>query len=114
MAQTSGIATLLKAEKEAQTIVAQARQYRQEKLKQAKKDAQAEIQKYKAQKETELTEYEKKTSGSAGDLEKSAENDIQGELKEIEKLGNAKKSSVIDLLVKSVTTPTAEIHVNAK
>ncbi|KAH3899175.1 H(+)-transporting V1 sector ATPase subunit G SCDLUD_004604, partial [Saccharomycodes ludwigii] len=112
--QSNGIATLLKTEKDAQKIVAEARQYRQDKLKQAKKDALDEIQKYKTAKEQELKDFEAKNAGSVGDLEKSAEQGIQGDLKEIQQQSNAKKNDVVNLLVGAVTKPSAEIHINAK
>ncbi|SCU87929.1 LADA_0E07096g1_1 [Lachancea dasiensis] len=113
MSQPNGIATLLKAEKEAHEIVSKARQYRQEKLKQAKSDAAEEINAYKQKKEQELKDYEAKNAGGVGGLEKEAETQVQSELKELEEIGKKKKSAVVKLLIGSVTKPVAEVHVNA-
>ncbi|KAM3160635.1 V-type proton ATPase subunit G [Lachancea thermotolerans] len=113
MSQPNGIATLLKAEKEAHEIVSKARQYRQEKLKQAKSDAATEINAYKQKKEQELKDFEAKNAGGVGGLEKDAEGKVQVEIQEIQKIGKDKKKNVVKLLVDAVTTPVAEVHVNA-
>ncbi|SCU88434.1 LAFA_0E12684g1_1 [Lachancea sp. 'fantastica'] len=113
MSQPNGIATLLKAEKEAHEIVSQARQYRQDKLKQAKTDAAKEIDAYKQKKEQELKEYEAKNAGGVGGLEKEAEEQVQSELKTLEQTGKQKKDAIVKLLIDAVTTPVAEVHVNA-
>ncbi|GAV56160.1 hypothetical protein ZYGR_0BA00660 [Zygosaccharomyces rouxii] len=113
MSQTNGIATLLKAEKEAHEIVSQARKYRQDKLKQAKNDAASEIEAYKKQKDQELHEYESKNAGSVGELEKDAESHVQGELEEIKQTGSKKQNEVAKLLVDAVINPSFEKHINA-
>lgn len=111
--QQNGIATLLKAEKEAHEIVSQARKYRQDKLKQAKSDAAKEIEAYKAKKDQELKDFESQNVGSTAELEKKADQDVQGELAEIKKISKAKTADVIKLLVAAVTEPIPEMHVNA-
>ncbi|GMM54031.1 H(+)-transporting V1 sector ATPase subunit G [Maudiozyma humilis] len=111
--QQNGIATLLKAEKEAHEIVSQARKYRQDKLKQAKSDAAKEIEAYKAKKDQELRDFESQNVGSTAELEKKADQDVQGELAEIKKISKAKTADVIKLLVAAVTEPIPEMHVNA-
>ncbi|KAG0669443.1 H(+)-transporting V1 sector ATPase subunit G [Maudiozyma exigua] len=113
MSQQNGIATLLKAEKEAHEIVSKARKYRQDKLKQAKSDAAQEIETYKTKKDQELKDFESKNVGSTAELEKKADQDVQGELEEIKKISKAKTADVIKLLVSAVTEPIPEMHVNA-
>ncbi|AMD19203.1 HBR302Wp [Eremothecium sinecaudum] len=113
MSQSNGIATLLKAEKEAHEIVAKARQYRQEKLKQAKLDALEEINAYKLQKEKELKDFEAANAGGVDDLERTAEKQVQSELQEDRKVARQKKDAVINLLIEAVTTPQLELHINA-
>ncbi|SCV05575.1 LANO_0H10506g1_1 [Lachancea nothofagi CBS 11611] len=109
----NGIATLLKAEKEAHEIVSQARQYRSEKLKQAKSDAAKEINAYKQKKEQELKDFEAKNAGGVGGLEKEAEDQVQSELKELKEIGKKKKSAVVKLLIDAATNPVGTVHVNA-
>lgn len=111
--QKNGIATLLKAEKEAHEIVTEARKYRQEKIKQAKLDASKEIENYKAKKEQELKDFESNNAGGVQELEKKADAEVQSELDEIKKTVESKKKQVVDLLLEAVTKPTTEVHINA-
>ncbi|AGO09915.1 AaceriAAL076Wp [[Ashbya] aceris (nom. inval.)] len=113
MSQSNGIATLLKAEKEAHEIVASARRYRQERLKQAKLDASQEISEYRRRKEQELQEYEAANAGGAEELEREAEQRAQKELDEIRRVASAKRDAVLELLIDAVTKPQHELHVNA-
>ncbi|CCE63234.1 hypothetical protein TPHA_0E01390 [Tetrapisispora phaffii CBS 4417] len=112
-AQQNGIVTLLKAEKEAQEIVSEARKYRQEKLKQAKIDAANEINNYKATKDNELKEFEQKNGNNVAALESESAEEIKKELDEVKKLSKEKEGTVVDLLVKAITQPVSEMHVNA-
>lgn len=111
--QSNGIATLLKAEKEAQEIVSQARKYRQDKLKEAKKDASREIAEYKAQRDAQLSEHSKQNEGGLDALEAQAEGSIQQQLDEIDQIAKDKKQQVADLLIKAVINPVGGMHVNA-
>lgn len=111
--QQNGIATLLKAEKEAHEIVSTARQYRQDKLKQAKADAAGEIATYKKQKEQELKDFEASNAGGVDGLEKDAEAQVEAELKQIQEIASRKKSDVVKLLISAVIKPSGEMHVNA-
>ncbi|SCU86923.1 LAMI_0D04082g1_1 [Lachancea mirantina] len=113
MSQPNGIATLLKAEKEAHELVSQARQHRQEKLKQAKSDAGREIEDYKLKKDQEIKNFESKNAGGVGDLEKEAQANVEKELTEIQKIAGTKKSDVVKMLVDAVITPVGEKHINA-
>ncbi|AET38681.1 H(+)-transporting V1 sector ATPase subunit G Ecym_3182 [Eremothecium cymbalariae DBVPG len=113
MSQSNGIATLLKAEKEAHEIVAKARRYRQEKLKQAKLDASKEINEYKAQMDQELRDHEAANVGWAENLEKEAERKVQTELEQIKRLSSQKKDAIVSTLITAVTKPQHEVHINA-
>lgn len=104
----------MKAEKEAQQIVAQARKYRQDKLKQAKSDASKEINDYKVQKDNELTQLEQQNEGNVTQMEQDALKDIETELEEIKKTTNDKQQHVVDLLIDAVIKPTGGIHINAQ
>ena len=79
----------------------------------AKSDAAAEITEYKSKKEQELKKFEASNEGGVEGLEKEAENSVQTELKEIKELASKKEDDVVKLLIKAVTTPTGEMHVNA-
>ncbi|GME78725.1 unnamed protein product [[Candida] boidinii] len=101
-------------EKEAQEVVAEARQYRAQKLKAAKTDASAEVDAYKAKKDAELKKFEENFSGNNKQLEDDAEKSVVEELAKIKKTCEAKKSDVIKLLVKAVTEPKPSLHANIK
>lgn len=111
--QKNGIATLLKAEKEAHEIVSEARKYRQDKLKQAQLDAGKEIEGYKAKKEQELKDFESNNAGGVQELERTAEAGVQSELDGIKKTVAEKKEHVVSLLLDAVRHPTTEVHINA-
>ncbi|GME93887.1 unnamed protein product [[Candida] boidinii] len=111
-------------EKEAQEVVSEARQYRAQKLKAAKTDASAEVDAYKAKKDAELKKFEETVSfkfiliysnlfsGNNKQLEDDAEKSVVEELAKIKKTCEAKKSDVINLLVKAVTEPKPALHAN--
>lgn len=109
----SGIQTLLNAEKEAHSIVQEARQYRTQRLKAAKTDAATDIQEYKTTKEAELKKYEEEHSGLNEVIDKEAEEAVAKELVSIKKTASEKKAQVVKLLVDAVIKPTPELHINA-
>ncbi|ODQ81742.1 hypothetical protein BABINDRAFT_6397 [Babjeviella inositovora NRRL Y-12698] len=108
-----GIQKLLNAEKEAHKIIAEARNYRSDKLKQAKSDASAEIAKIKVAKESELKQFESQHSGLNEEADKQAEQLVKDELAKIEKIAGEKRGKVVKLLIDAVIKPTPEIHINA-
>ncbi|GMM46768.1 H(+)-transporting V1 sector ATPase subunit G [Pichia kluyveri] len=107
-----GVKSLLKTEKDAQEIVAKARQYRASKLKAAKADAQAEIEAYKAKKAAELKKFEDEFAGSNEQLEITAETEVKTELSKIKKTAQDKKADVVKLLVNAISSPVPELHQN--
>ncbi|AWU77871.1 uncharacterized protein C5L36_0D05970 [Pichia kudriavzevii] len=108
----SGIQSLLKTEKEAQEIVAKARQYRAQKLKAAKTDAQTEIEAYKATKAAELKSFQDEFAGANVQLESNAEKEVQVELEKIRKTALEKKDIVSKLLIDTISSPKPELHAN--
>lgn len=110
---SSSIQSLLKTEKEAASIVNEARKYRTERLKSAKADAQKEIDEYKAQKEEELKKYESDHAGLNKDTEKEADAAVEKDLQEIQQKYNEKKAAVVQLLVDAALKPVPEMHINA-
>lgn len=110
---SSGIQSLLKAEKEAAELINEARKYRTERLKSAKVDAQSEIDEYKKLKEAELLKYEQEHAGLNESIEKDADAQVESELVTIKKNYESKQKEVITLLVDAVTKPSPELHVNA-
>ncbi|OWB61460.1 hypothetical protein B5S31_g486 [[Candida] boidinii] len=78
---------------------------RAQKLKAAKTDASAEVDAYKAKKDAELKKFEET-------VKDDAEKSVVEELAKIKKTCEAKKSDVINLLVKAVTEPKPALHAN--
>lgn len=110
---SSGIQALLRTEKEAADIVAEARKYRTNRLKTAKSDSQKEIDAYKQQKEDELKAFELKDAGLNESIEKDADAEVDKEMKLIQAKYAEKKDSVVQLLVDAAIKPTPELHINA-
>lgn len=111
---SSGIQTLLKAEKEAQEIVSSARAYRAQRLKSAKADAAKEIEAYKAQKDKELKDFETKYEGINATADSEAAETVKTEVANLKETATGKKQHVVKLLVDAVTDPKPELHINAR
>ncbi|KAI9043539.1 uncharacterized protein KD926_003309 [Aspergillus affinis] len=108
---SAGIQTLLDAEREAQKIVQQAREYRTKRVRDAKSEAQKEIEEYKNQKEAEFKKFEAEQANALSSNQhssgyKKAEEDSNKEadvkLQEIKQAGNSKGSKVVDDLIHAV------------
>ncbi|KAK9466176.1 H+-ATPase G subunit-domain-containing protein [Lipomyces arxii] len=111
---STGIQTLLEAEKEAQAIVSKARAYRTQKLKDARSEAAKEIEAYKAAKEAEFKKFESEHSSSNTKAEEEANAGVQSELVTIKELAAKSKEKVVAELIKAVTTPKPSLHINAQ
>ncbi|KAK9478517.1 H+-ATPase G subunit-domain-containing protein [Lipomyces japonicus] len=111
---STGIQTLLEAEKEAQAIVSKARTYRTQKLKDARTEATKEIEAYKASKESEFKKFESEHSSSNSKAEEDANAGVQSELVSIKELAAKAKETVIGQLLDAVTSPKPSLHVNAQ
>jgi V-type H+-transporting ATPase subunit G len=107
-ALNSGIQVLLKAEKEAADTVKAAREFRSNRLKEAKLAANAAIEQFKKSLEEEF----KHSVGKDGTTEEYAQQlrvQTDKDIKEIDAAYNAKKDTVIDLLLGVVTTVKIEV-----
>ncbi|KAF2628893.1 V-type ATPase [Macroventuria anomochaeta] len=100
---SAGIQTLLDAEREAQKIVQQAREYRTKRVKDARSEAQKEIEEYKKEKETEYQKFEKEHSSGNKKAEDDARKDTDAKVKEVEDLGSKSGSKVVEQLINAVT-----------
>ncbi|KAF9691874.1 hypothetical protein EKO04_010132 [Ascochyta lentis] len=100
---SAGIQTLLDAEREAQKIVQQAREYRTKRVKDARSEAQKEIEDYKTEKEAEYQKFEKEHSSGNKKAEDDAKKDTDSKVKEVEALGNKSGSKVVEQLITAVT-----------
>ncbi|KIY64035.1 V-type ATPase, partial [Cylindrobasidium torrendii FP15055 ss-10] len=112
--QSQGIQTLLEAEKEAAKIVAEARQYRVQKLKDARTEAEKEIAAYKQSQEKEFTSYEASHAGTTSNAEASIAKETDVKLKEITTSFEAHKDDVVKKLIDRVITVQPELHRNLK
>ncbi|KAK9457738.1 H+-ATPase G subunit-domain-containing protein [Dipodascopsis uninucleata] len=111
---STGIQTLLEAEKEAQAIVQKARAYRTQKLKDARTEAAKEIDAYKAAKEEEFKKFEKEHSSSNSKAEEEANAGVQTELAQIKEAAAKAKDGVVSKLLEAVTNPKPALHINAQ
>ncbi|KAF7446773.1 Vacuolar ATPase [Pyrenophora tritici-repentis] len=105
---SAGIQTLLDAEREAQKIVQQAREYRTKRVKDARNEAQKEIEDYRKEKEDEYQKFEKEHSSGNQKAEEDAKKDTDAKVKEIEEIGNKSGSKVVDQLIQAVITANPE------
>ncbi|PKY00605.1 vacuolar ATP synthase subunit G [Aspergillus campestris IBT 28561] len=96
---SAGIQTLLDAEREAQKIVQQAREYRTKRIRDAKAEAQKEIEEYKSQKEDEFKKFETEHSSGYKKAEEDANKEAEVKLQEIQDAGKNKGSKVVEDLI---------------
>jgi len=99
-----GIQKLLQAEHEAMEVVAKAKQEKVTRLKQAKAEAEEEIAKYKADRDAQFNIFSKERMGDSGAHAAGLTTATEKELSDIAGQVALNKQSVIDLLMKSVTT----------
>lgn len=110
---SSGIQTLLEAERKAHEIVQHARAYRTQRLKAAKTDAAQEVEEYKQKKEQEFRASESKNTGQSSEIKTKAEAEVVEELKTIKADTSKKRDEVINYLLEAVTTAHPTLHINA-
>ncbi|KAB8228141.1 hypothetical protein ETB97_009930 [Aspergillus alliaceus] len=100
---SAGIQTLLDAEREAQKIVQQAREYRTKRIRDAKSEAQKEIEEYRNQKEQEFKKFEAEHSSGYKKAEEDANKEAEVKLQEIKEAGNSKGAKVVEDLITALT-----------
>ncbi|KAF2119472.1 H+-ATPase G subunit-domain-containing protein [Lophiotrema nucula] len=105
---SAGIQTLLDAEREAQKIVQQAREYRTKRVKDARSEAQKEIDDYKKGKDSEFKKFESEHSSGNKKAEEDASKDTDAKVKEIQQIGSKSGSKVVDQLITAVTDAKPE------
>jgi len=109
---SSGILTLLDAEREAQKIVQKARTYRTQRIKDARAEAAKEIEAYKAQKEAEFRHFLAEHSGASAKAETEAAKDSEAALQRIREAGEKHMQKVVEDLIKGVTEVNPVPHRN--
>ncbi|PLB37683.1 uncharacterized protein BDW47DRAFT_106616 [Aspergillus candidus] len=100
---SAGIQTLLDAEREAQKIVQQAREYRTKRIRDAKAEAQKEIEEYKSQKEDEFKKFEAEHSSGYKKAEEDANKEAEVKLQEIQDAGKNKGNKVVEDLIHALS-----------
>ncbi|CAG7917339.1 unnamed protein product [Penicillium olsonii] len=100
---SAGIQTLLDAEREAQKIVQQAREYRTKRIRDAKSEAQKEIEDYKKQKEEEYKKFEGEHSSGFKTAEEESNKEADAKLQEIKDAGKKQGDEVIEGLIRVTT-----------
>ncbi|KAJ5225066.1 hypothetical protein N7468_006291 [Penicillium chermesinum] len=106
---SAGIQTLLDAEREAQKIVQQAREYRTKRIRDAKSEAQKEIEEYRNSKEEEFKKFEAEHSSGFKVAEEAANKEAEEKLKEIQAAGKKHGDKVVDDLIKATTDVKPEV-----
>jgi len=112
--QSQNIQTLLEAEKDAQKVVQQERQYRTQRLKDARSEAVKEIEAYKAQKEQEFKAYEASHAGNTQSIQATVDKETEARLRVISQQYEKNKDAVVKKLLNRVTLVKPELHRNLK
>ncbi|KAF8986229.1 H(+)-transporting V1 sector ATPase subunit G [Entomortierella lignicola] len=110
---STGIQTLLEAEREASKIVEKARQYRTKRLKDARAEAATEIEELKAEKNEAFKKFEQDHAGSSDQTTHRVEVETEQKRVEIETAFNKNKDAVLAKLLETVYTVEPKIHPNA-
>ncbi|EIM86714.1 V-type ATPase [Stereum hirsutum FP-91666 SS1] len=111
---SQGIQTLLEAEKEAAKVVAQARQYRVQRLKDARSEASKEIEEYRKAKEAEFKAFEESHAGTTQTAQSAVDAETDEKLKEVEGQFESNKDAVVKKLLDRVVLVTPQLHRNLK
>ncbi|KAF8944382.1 H(+)-transporting V1 sector ATPase subunit G [Haplosporangium gracile] len=111
---STGIQTLLEAEKEASKIVQKARTYRVQRLKDARAEAAKEIEELKASKNEAFKNFEQEHAGSSDQTSHRVEVETEQKRVEIEAAFAKNREAVLHKLVDTVFTVKPEIHRNAR
>ncbi|VUC25319.1 unnamed protein product [Clonostachys rosea] len=99
---SSGIQTLLDAEREASKIVQKAREFRTKRVKEARDEAKQEINDYRAQKEQEFKKFEAEHSKGNEQAEDEANKEAEKQIQIIKEAGKKGQAGVIKNLLTAV------------
>ncbi|KAG0052368.1 H(+)-transporting V1 sector ATPase subunit G [Gryganskiella cystojenkinii] len=111
---STGIQTLLEAEKEASKIVQKARQYRVQRLKDARAEAAKEIEELKGAKNEAFKGFELEHAGSSDETTHRVEVETEQKRVEIEAAFAKNREAVLQKLLETVYTVEPKIHRNAR
>ncbi|KAI1814412.1 vacuolar ATPase [Poronia punctata] len=99
---STGIQTLLDAEREASKIVQQARELRTKRVREARDEAKKEIEAYRQAKEEEFKKFEAEHTKGNKDAEDEANREADENIKEIKQAGKQHQAKVVEDLLKGV------------
>lgn len=101
---SSGIQTLLEAERKAQETVQEARAFRSQRLKASKADAAKEIEEYQKTKENEFYSASSKSENEGSQAESTADRNAQKDIDALKTSAEKGRAGVIQYLVEQTTT----------
>ncbi|KAH6613664.1 H+-ATPase G subunit-domain-containing protein [Chaetomium sp. MPI-SDFR-AT-0129] len=99
---STGIQTLLDAEREASKIVQKAREYRTKRVREARDEAKKEIDAYRADKEAEYKDFEAQHTQGNKAAEDEANEEADGKIAEIQEAGKVNQDKIIKDLLSAV------------
>ena len=99
---STGIQTLLEAEREASQIVQKSREYRTKRVREARDEAKNEIAEYKAKKEEEFKKFEAEHSKGNQAAEDEANKDAEKQIVQIKEAGKKGQAGVVKNLLSAV------------
>ncbi|KAI9900097.1 hypothetical protein N3K66_004359 [Trichothecium roseum] len=102
---SSGIQTLLDAERDASKIVQKAREFRTKRVREARDEAKQEIADYKAAKEDEFKKFEAEHSQGNQQAEDEANKEAEQQIITIKEAGKKSQANVIKGLLSAVLEP---------
>ncbi|KAL1840828.1 hypothetical protein VTK73DRAFT_3662 [Phialemonium thermophilum] len=101
---STGIQTLLDAEREASKIVQKAREYRTKRIREARDEAKSEIEAYRQRKEQEFRKFEAEHTQGNKAAEDEANKEADAKIREIQAAVKKNQQKVVDDLLKAVVS----------
>ncbi|KAI1655491.1 vacuolar ATPase [Daldinia decipiens] len=99
---STGIQTLLDAEREASKIVQKAREFRTKRVREARDEAKKEVEAYRRAKEEEFKRFEAEHTQGNKQAEDDANREADAKIKEIQAAGQKSQDKVAEDLLKAV------------
>ncbi|KAI1641756.1 vacuolar ATPase [Daldinia loculata] len=99
---STGIQTLLDAEREASKIVQKAREFRTKRVREARDEAKKEVEAYRRAKEEEFKRFEAEHTQGNKQAEDEANREADAKIKEIQAAGQKSQDKVVEDLLKAV------------
>ncbi|KAK6917780.1 Vacuolar (H+)-ATPase G subunit [Dillenia turbinata] len=104
MKAAGGIQMLLTAEKDAQQVISNARNFKMTRLRQAKEEADREVAQYRSNLESEYQNKISKASGSSGLTVKRLDEETEEKINSLKQKSSRVSKDVVAMLIKHVTT----------